>query len=426
MGASFSTRNHGVHALASGTINALAEAGKDFALHFLDYGQEPVLNTVQVGGQMVSIRTINLRFSKRPWQANHILRLLFVASLARCLRNPSLRRQNPWLNQLDNIPVHLSLAGGDSFSDLYGRLRFLYVALPQVLVILLGKPLVQMPQTFGPFGGLFTRQLARWILRRSALIYSRDREGIAVVRQMVGDKGPRIEFAFDMGLGLDPRPPGPKVLDRLAKIPEPENLVGLNVSGLLYMGGYNRRNMFNLKSDYPLLIASLIEEMAGRLGLQVLLIPHVVGAPANPESDETACNKIIEQLGPRYQGRLHHLPEPLTHHEAKYVISRCAFLAASRMHACLGAVSQGVPAMALSYSQKFAGVLKAVGVAEIADLREVDTPAVISQFKGAWNRRAQTRRELASRAPALRAAVLGFFQRHEIREIFEAKKDVSP
>ncbi|MBI5828086.1 MAG: HlyC/CorC family transporter, partial [Chloroflexi bacterium] len=37
--------------------------------------------------------------------------------------------------------------------------------------------------------------------------------------------------------------------------------VGLNVSGLLYMGGYNQSNMFGLQTEYPRLVHALLDEL---------------------------------------------------------------------------------------------------------------------------------------------------------------------
>lgn len=54
-------------------------------------------------------------------------------------------------------------------------------------------------------------------------------------------------------------------------------LVGLNVSSLLYMGGYSRDNMFQLREDFPRLIDAIVEFIAEQLHARVLLIPHVCG-----------------------------------------------------------------------------------------------------------------------------------------------------
>ena len=46
----------------------------------------------------------------------------------------------------------------------------------------------------------------------------------------------------------------------------------------------------------------------------------------------------------------------------KAVIGQCDFFIGSRMHACIAALSQGVPCVGVAYSMKFAGVFDTVGM----------------------------------------------------------------
>jgi colanic acid/amylovoran biosynthesis protein len=81
----------------------------------------------------------------------------------------ALARRNRWLQAVQEADVALAVSGGDSFSDIYGLGRFMYVALPQLLVMAVGKPLVLLPQTIGPFAGPTARAIARAIVRYSRL-----------------------------------------------------------------------------------------------------------------------------------------------------------------------------------------------------------------------------------------------------------------
>ena len=58
-------------------------------------------------------------------------------------------------------------------------------------------------------------------------------------------------------------------------------------------------------------------------------------------------------------------------HEIKGVIGMCDFFVGSRMHACIGALSQGIPCVGVAYSMKFRGVFESVGVADwVVDSRQ--------------------------------------------------------
>ena len=54
---------------------------------------------------------------------------------------------------ISEVDIAVAVSGGDSFSDIYGLSRFFYVALPQLLITIMGKKLVFLPQTIGPLKG---------------------------------------------------------------------------------------------------------------------------------------------------------------------------------------------------------------------------------------------------------------------------------
>jgi colanic acid/amylovoran biosynthesis protein WcaK/AmsJ len=70
------------------------------------------------------------------------------------------------------------------------------------------------------------------------------------------------------------------------------------------------------------------------------------------------------------------------------------------MHACIAALSQGVPAVAISYSDKFAGVLETIGMTEaVADPRKLDENQILQIIGEAFDRRESSRRHLLTVIP---------------------------
>ena len=414
LGATFGTGNHGVSALASGTISAIRHRLPRGRITVLDYAHEPVVWHDAIGNEIVPVELINLRFSKQIFLPNNIARLLALAFLIRLVPVKSWRsrlvRRSPWLKRVAAPDFNLSLNGGDSFSDIYGLGRLAYVVLPQLLVLLLERPLIQMPQTHGPFKTRIARAVARYLLNRSTIVYSRDREGIAVVRDLLGPRGREARFAYDMGFALEPVSPTAEVSEQLIRIKAKGALVGFNASGLLTTGGYNGNNMFGLKVDYWQLIDTVLSRLLAEPTCQVLLVPHVFGPESNSESDVAACKLILARYGERYAGRLHYFPAYFDHHETKYLIGQCDFFLGSRMHACIGALSQCVPAVGLAYSRKFAGVMELVGEgAAVIDLRTAEITAIAAAVDHAWCRRDVMRANLQQQMPELRRSVLGIF-----------------
>jgi polysaccharide pyruvyl transferase WcaK-like protein len=223
-----------------------------------------------------------------------------------------------------------------------------------------------------------------------------------------------------MGFALEPRSPVAAVQEQLQNLRTKGNLVGLNVSGLLFIGGYLGNNMFGLKSDYTSLIRAILDFLITKHGCQVLLVAHVIGDQEDSESDVPACKRLMSELADKYKGRLHYLEGSFDQHEIKYVIGKCDFFLGSRMHACVAALSQCVPAVGLAYSRKFAGVLDSVGGgSRVVDLRGLDEPQVLAAIGQAQQNQVKFRQELEERMPKIKSAVLNLFASEEFRELLK-------
>lgn len=432
LGAPFGTGNLGVNALAGGAIAVVARRFPGAEVALLDYGREPVATTVKAGGRDLEVPLVNLRFSWKPWLPNNIARLLLLAAGSRLLGrrvHQAVVRGNPWLAAIASADVAAAVSGGDSFSDLYGLGRLWYVLLPQLLALSLDVPLVLMPQTIGPFRRPFARRLAAFVLRRAARVHARDLAGVAAARALRGEvattavrdtgavddgegdaggAGDGVRFCPDLAFVLRPRlPDAPAaaalVEPRFAADGTRRPLVALNPSGLLMIGGYRGGNEYGLAADHGALMARLVAWAVEEAGADVLLLPHVC---AGEESDLLACEALERALAGRFPGRLHRVPAGLGADETKGLIGRCDLLVGARMHACIGALSQGVPAVGLAYSDKFAGVFESVGVPGlVADQRKLSLADTADRVAEAWAAREDTARRLREALPAVRARV---------------------
>jgi polysaccharide pyruvyl transferase WcaK-like protein len=247
------------------------------------------------------------------------------------------------------------------------------------------------------------------------LVYSRDREGVQTVKGLLGGNSERVRFAYDMAFALQAIRPRPEVADRLATMKRTRPLVGVNVSGLLYAGGYTRRNMFKLASDYPTTVLHLVRALIREGGVRILLVPHVFGD--SPESDVAACRKVIAELSEEYGEHLGYLEGDFDQHEIKWIIGHCDLLIGSRMHACIAALSQCVPAVGLAYSQKFAGVLESIGGgARVIDLRKATAEETLRVVLAAIGEKDRLRAELQKLIPTVIDSVRNLFKAPELEE----------
>lgn len=382
----------GVDALLSGTLTAASKGEPGVRSALLDYGKVSRTFETDAGG----VPLVNLRFSWKVYLPNNIFRLV----LGSWLRLPALRRDR-WIAEIDAADLCVALAGGDSFSDIYGFRRFLYVCLPQVLVLLRKKRLVLLPQTIGPFESVAARWLAGWITRRAERVHARDKASAKLADELLQGTGRKAGFTRDMAFALRPAEPRGGFPELAGRGPDARPLVGLNVSGLLLRGGYTGANMFGLRGDYAELMMAIATMFRGeRFDAELLLISHVTGAG---ESDVEACRRIGEGLAERGV-RARVADGGYDHREVKGLIGHCDFFLGSRMHACIAALSQGVPAVGLAYSRKFAGVFESIEVPElVVDLRERDPETVPEEIAKLYERRGELGRRLTDTAARARA-----------------------
>lgn len=410
LGATFDTDNMGVGALTMGAITALIRGSPEVEVALLDYGVVPTATPVQIDGRVIPIRMINLRYSWKVFLPNNIALLLCFALLIRMLPGSVRARaaaSNRWLREISEANSAVAVSGGDSFSDIYGMGRFFYVVLPQILVLLLDKPLSLLPQTLGPFGGGTARRLATYVMRRARIVCSRDSSGVAEARKLLGPgRGDaKVRFCYDLGFLLEPRKPSRVDLGGWEDGVRSRPLVGLNVSGLLLMRGYRRDNAFGLKMDYRELVERTIQFLVEGKGADVLLVPHVFGTQA--ESDVTAAAAVFENLRTRYADHLFCVRGAYDQNEIKHIIGRCEFFIGGRMHACIAALSQAIPAVAIAYSRKFDGVLASIGADDmVADPRQMDMDQVLALVGSSFDSRRETSARLAGRLPGVRQAIL--------------------
>ncbi len=413
LGASLSTRNMGVGALASGAVRCIKKRYPASDIFLLDYGKEEATYNLCFDGRNVLVQLVNLRFSKNIFLRNHVLMLVFLALAMRMIPSKGFKdavlRRNPHLLRVFEADIAFSIAGGDSFSDIYGFERLLYVTLPQALVIAARKRLVLLPQTLGPFKGGLARALARFIMDRAEAVYSRDYSSMVEAREILGLRGPsdKVMFGYDLGFLLEPSKPSELKLDSWPGEIAVGPVVGLNVSGLLYIGGYTRRNMFGLKLDYKVLVTEIIDFLISKKGVSVILIPHVFGGKRNEESDSNACEALYRELRGKYRERLFLLRGEYDTQEIKYVIGRTDLFIGSRMHACIAALSQCVPAVPLSYSRKFMGVMESIGVEDcVADPCRMGRDAIINIIDRTFEERSLIRVRLKKEMPSVRESAL--------------------
>ena len=167
--------------------------------------------------------------------------------------------------------------------------------------------------------------------------------------------------------------------------------------------------MFGLKVNYKDLIDGIIRFLIEEKGATVLLIPHVFREPGSDgpsEGDEFVCNGIFDELSPKYGKLIHFVEGKYTTSEMKFVIGSCDLFIGSRMHSCIAALSLNIPAVALSYSDKFRGVMETIEMGElVTDPRTMELPEILRIINTAIMRRDFLSSQLRTTIPLVKEQI---------------------
>lgn len=287
---------------------------------------------------------------------------------------------------LKPLDLMLDIGAGDSFADIYPDKRFAYMMATKELCLWRGIPLVFSPQTIGPFSRQPHTALAGRVMEKARAVFARDPMSFEAIGKLA--PGATAKQAIDVAFALPftPAAKGPGVR------------AGVNVSGLLYSGGYGGQNDYGLTIDYKLFTERLVAGLLER-GADVELIAHVTTPIAR--DDDMRAAEAIHKLYP--QARIiGAFPSPSA---AKSHISGLDFLVAARMHASIAAWSSGVAVLPVSYSRKFEGLYKALDYPWLVPAKGLSTDDAVARALDAFARRAELQADIARSQQAVESGL---------------------
>jgi colanic acid/amylovoran biosynthesis protein len=256
-------------------------------------------------------------------------------------------------NLFKDCAVVFDIGEGDSFSDIYGLKRFASQLISKILVLQKGIPLILSPQTIGPFKSAGTRFLAKQVMKRATQVFPRDGLSMQVLEEFQLFNSTEV---IDIAFGL------PFTNQEKFSTIDGKLHFGLNVSALLYNGGYSQDNQFKLVFDYVDFISKLISNFAKRKDVEIHLISHVISDTCEVEDDYRTALIIQKRfpfcrVAPKFDSPI----------AAKTYISGLDFFVGSRMHATIAAFSCGIPVIPVAYSRKFSGLFGSLGYEWVVD-----------------------------------------------------------
>ncbi|MCD7973944.1 MAG: polysaccharide pyruvyl transferase family protein [Candidatus Azobacteroides sp.] len=278
------------------------------------------------------------------------------------------------LSTFKKIDYVLNIGAGDSFSDIYGIKRFKDFNNQNKFAFIQHKPLLLLPQTIGPFFDPHVKNEAIKTINKANVVLARDKQSHDFLKNET--KQSRIDEIIDVAFFMP---------YKKRNFSGEYTHVGLNVSALLWHGGYTQNNQFGLKSNYQKLIHSIIEYYLSLPHVKLHLIPHVLGSNYSVENDYAVSYELIEKYN---TDQLVLSPLFLTPILAKNYIAGMDFFMGARMHAAIAAFSSGVPVYPMAYSRKFNGLFAdTLDYSYMGDMLVQSEESLLKEIKEAFEKR---------------------------------------
>jgi len=191
-----------------------------------------------------------------------------------------------------------------------------------------GTPIVMLPQAFGPFEKPEVAAAARNLLQTTQLIFARDSVSLGHLKKLLGNDS-RLRKAPDITIALD-----------VGHEPEQSNVIGIVPN----VNIPSRSSEPDARQQYVSALAAMCALVRER-GYEPVLFAHSSHGDPSIVTEVRSVDPTVREFNPR-DGV-----------ESKKFIGSCAGIIAGRYHAIVSALSQGVPAVAHSWSHKYGELL---------------------------------------------------------------------
>lgn len=272
---------------------------------------------------------------------------------------------------------------GDSISEVTGFQGTIYHFLHIWLALTLNKPTIVYAQSVGPFK--FTKPLAKNLLNKVDMITLRGKTSYDYL-QKIGIYKPLIYLTADLAFLMEPSPV--EEIDKIFldhKI-EGEYFVGLSVS-------HKMATEYVSYSKYIELMAKITDYIIDELHAIVIFIPHVTGP--KKDDDRIVADDIYKIVNNKDQVRL--IRNDYTPQEMKGIIGKCDLFIGARMHACIGALSMGIPTINISYHHKSNDIMAMFGYEKnILSSQDLNLGNLIPLIDETWLYKKEVKMQLLS------------------------------
>ncbi|MDD5217212.1 MAG: polysaccharide pyruvyl transferase family protein [Candidatus Omnitrophica bacterium] len=263
----------------------------------------------------------------------------------------------PMREAVQNADILFLVGGGYFYSYKKGLpgLTFLSHCTPVALAHYRKKPVVLLPQSYGPFKSALSSWMMDLVVRESALLFYREDLSGNWLRERYGKFCDKIIYMPDLAFMLEASDFGVNEISDKQKC----HRIGITVRPW--------KDAATNEDRYLRVLADALIKLYRRTGMKIRIIVQVV-RPTKTESDEWSSRKLDELLSKEIP------PDALEFcmvkpfyrlSEIMALYGQCDFLIGMRLHSAILSFIVGRPALVTGYQHKAKGVLKTMGLEEL-------------------------------------------------------------
>jgi colanic acid/amylovoran biosynthesis protein len=277
------------------------------------------------------------------------------------------RNKKRLIQTLRRSDLVLSCGGGYFYS--YRRIlpgtTFWQNVIHARLATYLNKPLIFLPQSFGPFGSASAQKGVKRLLEKRNVLKVLAREEVShrlLYRMLSKDQHSKIALCPDMAFYLEGNIDLDAIEGQPSELPWP--ILAMNLREWTFPEAGDLASRRSQRQEYLDTLCIVARFFLQRYRGSVMVVPQALG-PDPTEDDRGICLEFCRRLRERIPADgvvLFRNPATSSLTGFMELLSQATLLIGARLHSCILAFLAGVPAISLGYQHKSQGTLDMLGL----------------------------------------------------------------
>ena len=265
------------------------------------------------------------------------------------------------------------------------------------------KPVIFLPQSYGPLKSWVSQQLFARAVQRADLVFFRENLSGEWLGKKFPSLGQRFSFMPDLALFLEKEDLLEQVRPNVLK----PSRVGVTIRSWQVTP--------EAEKSYLETLVEALSWLHQTHGLKIRSIVQVQD-PKKGEGDEWISHLLEERLIQKLGKESVELSTAHPYFQLKEICSlyrECDFLLATRLHSALLTFLVGRPALVAGYQHKTEGILKALGLEELylGPLESVGLEGIKKAFENLWQRKEEWIQKIDLALNRARSEIRGVFEK---------------